>query len=151
MHPSPARARRVRSELQSDSLLPAGGLSGRNLAGGDLELVATVPREARLIFFGARRALLAEAHDLDAAAIDPAVGEVALRRGGAALAEGEVVLVGPTAIRVAGDANADGPVLRHDRHLGIELRPRLVGDVGRVVVEVDRRRERRRQRGDRTI
>jgi len=85
-----------------------------DVAAGDLELIATIARPARVGFFRTRPALLAEADDLDAAAIDPAIGEVALCRCSAALAKGKVVLVGAAAVGVARNADPDASVLREN-------------------------------------
>ncbi len=56
-------------------------------------------------------------------AVDALVDEVPLRRGGAAVAQREVVLVGAALVAVAGDLDSRCRVRRQDRRLAIEGRP----------------------------
>src|SRR5262249_53291645 len=108
----------------------------------DLELVATVLRPRGFIRALGDRPFLTEAHDLNAAFTNPVVHEVLLRRGGATLAEREVVLVGATLVGVAGDANHHVHVRLENPRLHVQVALGVVADIGLVEVEVDDRGER---------
>src|SRR4051812_13242266 len=104
----------------------------------DTEVVATVLLPAGFVVLGANRALLAIGHEVEAICRNAVVNEVPLGAGRAALAEGQVVLVGATLVSVTLDTNSHTRVSLQVRNLPIECRRRIRSDRRLVEVEVDR-------------
>src|SRR5438045_4975309 len=86
--------------------------------GHDTEVIATVLLPAGFVVLGANRALLAVRHEVEAICRNAVVNEVPLGACRTALAEGQVVLVGATLVRVTLDPNS---------HSGGGLQPRNLG------------------------
>src|SRR2546428_5179133 len=118
-------------------------LPQRVTAGENFELVAAVLRPRRFVVALRDRPLLAVRHGLDAAGVDAVAHEVLLRRGGAPVAEREVVFVRPALVAVPGDPDPQVGIRLQDRDLLIERRGVARPDVRLVEVEVDHRGEHR--------
>src|SRR4051812_1815259 len=71
----------------------------------DTEVIATVLLPAGFVVLGANRALLAVRHEVEAICRNAVVDEVPLGACRAALAEGQVVLIGSTLVSVTLDTN----------------------------------------------
>src|SRR6266704_1940349 len=84
---------------------------------GRFEFIAPVLRPRRLVVAVDQRLLLTPRLRLDAAGIDPVAHEVLLRGLRAAIAQGEVVLVGAALVTVPGDADPQLRVRLENRDL----------------------------------
>src|SRR5256885_14962592 len=85
--------------------------------------------------------LLTVGHRLDARRLDAVAYEILLRRRGAAVAEGQVVLVGPALVAVPADADSHVGIRLQDRRLLIEDAGVFRPDVRLVVIEVNQARQ----------
>src|SRR5207245_5024130 len=87
------------------------------------------------------RPLFAVGDRLDAASVDAVARQVLLRRGGAPIAEGQVVFIRPALVAVPADADPQGAVRLQNRHFLIEHGLVFGPQRGFVVVEVNQRHE----------
>src|ERR671937_1465506 len=94
----------------------------------DTEVIATVLLPAGFVVLGANRALLAVRHEVEAICRNAVVDEVPLGACRAALAEGQVVLIGATLVSVTLDTNPHTRVRLQPRDLAIECRSRIWSD-----------------------
>src|SRR3954467_6186760 len=105
----------------------------------DTEVIATVLLPAGFVVLGANRALLAIGHEVEAICRNAVVNEVPLGACRAALAEGQVVLVGATLVSVTLDTDSHTRVSLQPREFRVECSGRIRSDRRLVEVEVDRR------------
>src|SRR3954465_5205411 len=104
----------------------------------DTEVIATVLLPAGFVVLGANRALLAVGHEVEAICRNAVVNEVPLGACRAALAEGQVVLVGATFVGVTLDSDSHTRICLQVRNLSVECCSCIRSDRRLVEVEVDR-------------
>src|SRR5579859_1623321 len=130
---------KLRTERRADVLRLLQRIATRE----NREFIAAVLRPGILVVAGVERPLLAVRDGLDAAGIDPMAHEILLGGVGAAIAQGEVVFVGPALVTVAGDLHPQRRILLQYRDLLVE-RLLIAGENVRLVeIEVDHHGERR--------
>src|ERR1051325_1759304 len=120
------------------------------------ELVAPVLRPCRFVMAVHQRFFLTPGLRFDAARIDAVAHEILLRGLRPAIAEGQVVFVGPALVAVAADPDLQIGVRLQDRDLLVQRRHVVLAHGRLVEIEVNYRRERAahlvgraRQRGQR--
>src|SRR5262249_52563642 len=128
------RRRRARADASRSS-----SLRSREVvtSGSNLEFVTPIPRPGGLTVPGIERAFLTVGDHVESTLVHALPRQIPLRRGCAAIAESQIVLVAATLVAVAGDLEPHGRVCRENGGLAIE--DALIGgaNVGLVELEMD--------------